>query len=234
MSERFFVAEPLSLGPFDLLGPEGHHLANVSRRRVGDTVCLFNGDGRDYLARVVALSRRHASLDIVECVRVDRELPFALEVACAVPKGDRAAFLIEKLTELGVSTFVPLVCQRSIVRPGEGKQEKFQRAVIEASKQCGRSVLMQISEPQSWATYARRAEAGDMRIMAHPGGAGMRTQAASTGMRQIAVGPEGGFSDDEVAQGFSAGWTPVSLGARILRVETAAIALASQISLQAG
>src|ERR1700694_2691674 len=109
MSERFYVNLPLALGPFMLDGPEAHHLATVCRLRVGSEVCLFNGDGCEYPARITHAARRQVTLEIVSVEKPQREFPFALEVAAPLPKGDRGQFLIEKLTELGVTAFVPLV-----------------------------------------------------------------------------------------------------------------------------
>src|ERR1051326_2707185 len=131
MSERFYINLPLCPGPITLDGPEAHHLAAVCRLRPGDEVCLFNGDGKEYPARIVHAARREIALEIIGIHEPQRELPFVLEVASPLPKGDRGQFLIEKLTELGVTTYVPLRCRRSVVHPGEGKRDKLARYVIE-------------------------------------------------------------------------------------------------------
>src|SRR5277367_1053671 len=110
MSERFYVNLPLSAGPFNLDGPEANHLATVRRLRPGDAVCLFNGDGHEYPARIMQIGRREIALEILGVEQPQRELAFSLEVAAAMPKGDRGQFLIEKLTELGVTSFIPLLC----------------------------------------------------------------------------------------------------------------------------
>jgi 16S rRNA (uracil1498-N3)-methyltransferase len=225
MSERFYASSPLAVGPFTLEGPEARHLATVSRIRAGDAVCLFNGDGLDYHARVVSITKRDVDLDIVSSEATNRELSWNIQIAAALPKGDRAQFLIEKLTELGVARFVPLLCRRGVVQPNEGKREKLQRYVIEASKQCGRSVLMEIAEPRTLSDYCRSVEGG-VRWFAHPSAANQASLAAATSVAAM-VGPEGGFTDEEVAEALAAGWTPVGLGAPILRVETAAIVLAA-------
>src|SRR5208337_4827707 len=136
MSERFYVNCPLGPGEVAISGPEAHHLAAVCRVRPGDRVCLFNGDGHQYPAEVDAVSRKSVNLRVLGVEIPQRELPFRLVVAVPLPKGDRAQFLVEKLTEIGVTTLVPLRTARSIVHPGEGKMEKLQRWVIEASKQC--------------------------------------------------------------------------------------------------
>src|SRR6516162_2770196 len=156
MSERYYLDARLDLGEVVLSGPEAHHLATVCRARPGDLVCLFNGDGHEYRARVVAAERRRVTLDLFEKASPPRELPFPLEVAVPLPKGDRAQFLVEKLTELGVSRFVPLSTRRSVVHPREARLEKLQRYVIEASKQCGRNVLLRVEPLADWEVFCLR------------------------------------------------------------------------------
>src|SRR5437899_5962052 len=156
MSKRFYINCPLQPGPVDLSGAEAHHLAAVCRLRPGDTVCLFNGDGREYPARVRDVGHRLVSVDVLDAVAPRRELPFPLTVAAPLPKGDRAQFLIEKLTELGVTAFTPLHTARSVVHPRQTKLEKLQRYVIEASKQCGRNVLMEVRPVSDWSAFCRR------------------------------------------------------------------------------
>jgi 16S rRNA (uracil1498-N3)-methyltransferase len=113
MAERFFVSDPLDLGAIQLEGAEAHHLASVYRLRPGDQVCLFNGDGREYQATVEKVTRRSVELAITAVETPVRELGSHLEVAAPLPKGDRAQFLLEKLTELGVTAFVAL-CTRAM------------------------------------------------------------------------------------------------------------------------
>ena len=227
MSERFYVNMPLAVGPILLDGPEAHHLATVCRLRPGAEVCLFNGDGHEYPARVAHAARREVTLEVQGIATPQRELPFTLEVGAPLPKGDRAQFLIEKLTEVGVTQFVPLSCHYSNTHPRESKRDKLQRYVIEASKQCGRNVLMRIDELTAWEDYVSRGEPGETRVVAHPTAsqAARRLKAPRERIR-LAVGPEGGFTDQEVALAVANGWEPVSLGPRILRVETAAISMA--------
>jgi 16S rRNA (uracil1498-N3)-methyltransferase len=241
MADRFYINCPLGPGPVVLEGPEAHHLAAVSRVRPGDQVCLFNGDGRAYAAEVVAAERRRVTLRVTDVATARRELPFPLEVAAPLPRGDRAQFLVEKLTELGVTTLVPLATRRSIVNPRDTKLEKLARHVIEASKQCGRNVLMRVTALADWESYCRAARRAGARLMAHPADRHDSTPACaadaltalptaafalSAGVR-LAVGPEGGFTDEEVSSARQAGWQVLDLGPRILRVETAAIVLAA-------
>jgi 16S rRNA (uracil1498-N3)-methyltransferase len=220
MSDRFYVNYPLHPGPIEITGPEAHHLATVLRARPGDAVCLFNGDGGEYPAVVADVGKKLVMLEIAERRTVNRELDFRFEVAAPLPKGDRGDFLVEKLTELGVTRFVPLRTRRSVVHP---RVERLERAVIEASKQCGRNVLMQISPPKDWEDYSRDTALPGVRLLAHPGG---RALPEHRGDLVIAVGPEGGFTDDEIVSADAAGWQTIDLGPRTLRMETAALAFA--------
>jgi 16S rRNA (uracil1498-N3)-methyltransferase len=228
VADRFFTPDPLGPGEYVLTGPEAHHLAAVRRFAPGDRVTLFNGDGHDYPCAIIGVGKRTVALTVLAPVEVERELSAPLIVASALPKGDRADFLIEKLTELGASRFVPLVTARAVVQPKVSVVEKFQRAVIEASKQCGRNRLMVIDPPQKWAEFVARTDLPAARLVLHTGPDLARAHAP--GGCAVAIGPEGGFTSEEIAQATAAGWTAASLGSRVLRIETAAIAAAAILS----
>jgi 16S rRNA (uracil1498-N3)-methyltransferase len=232
MAIRFYTSAPLTLGRFGLDGPEAHHLANVRRIGVGDEVTLFNGDGREYRAVVASIARRQVDLDVVGAEETSRELGFQLHIASALPKGDRLDFLIEKLTELGATDFTPLLAERSIVIPKDAKIEKLERAVIEASKQCGRNVLMKLHPPIALAQWCKLGELPPTKWIAHPGGESIVALEGKLDGVAIAIGPEGGFTEQEVSLANSAGFRSVSLGPRILRVETAALAVAAAAGMR--
>lgn len=229
MADRFYTPHPLAAGEFVLDGPEAHHLTAVRRFGPGDRVTLFNGDGREYAAEVVSVGKRSVALAVSSAVEADRELGFELVVASALPKGDRVDFLIEKLTELGATRFVPLATARSVVVPKESAVEKFRRAVIEASKQCGRNVLMAVDPPAKWEAFVRSPDLPALRLVLSPVGEAPAGGDVRAGVA-VAVGPEGGLSADEVAGAVAAGWWPVTLGPRVLRVETAAVAAAAWLT----
>lgn len=230
MSERYYVNSPIT-DQVVLQGAEARHLAVVCRLRPGDVVCLFNGDGSEYRAQITSADRKRVGLTILERSTPERELPFRLEVACPLPKGDRGQFLIEKLTELGVTTFMPLRTTRSVVHPSENRKEKLERYVIEASKQCGRNVLMEIGPLTQWQEFVSRHAGPRHRLLADPSGGDM-SSAAPPEDTLVAIGPEGGLTDDEVEAARTTGWKLVSLGPRVLRVETAALAIAATLALR--
>jgi 16S rRNA (uracil1498-N3)-methyltransferase len=174
---------------------------------------------------VQSIAKRDVALEVTGRTAPQRELDFRLIVAAPLPKSERADFLIEKLTELGVALFVPLATERSVVHPRATKLDRLQRAVIEASKQCSRNVLMHIDSLTSWPDFATRQDLPSQKFIAHPNG---EPGSAIQGDVAFAVGPEGGFTDAEVALAKNGGWNVICLGPRILRVETAAIALVAQ------
>ncbi len=225
MSERFYLNLPLAPGPVHLDGPEAHHLATVCRLRPGDAVCLFNGDGHEYPARITHADRREVILDITAIESPERERLSQIHVGVALPKGDRVQFLIEKLTELGVTTFTPIECEHSASYPRDGKREKLERYVIEASKQCRRNVLMQIADAMTFQAFCATLQPGERGLIAHPYDAQPLPSIATASAIRIIIGPEGGLTDAEVQQARTLGWQAVNLGPRILRTETAAIAL---------
>ncbi len=243
MSDRFFSEVPITTDRVTLDGPEAHHLLHVMRAAIGENVTLFDDSGAEFAGVVEKLGRADVALRIVERRDIDPELPFALVVGVALPKGDRQKWLVEKLTELGVTTLVPLSTTRGVAQPTDAALDRLHRAVIEAAKQCGRNRLMRIAKPQAWGEWISSAgwlgsSAGEppvtRRLVAHPAGVPLAEIDLATPLRtQLAIGPEGGLTNTEVASAIAAGWQTVDLGRRILRVETAAVALTAAIALRA-
>jgi 16S rRNA (uracil1498-N3)-methyltransferase len=237
MSERFFSTHPISGEQATLDGPEAHHLLHVMRAAAGTTVTLFDNSGAEFAAVVETTRRSEATLRIADRREISRELAFPLIVGVALPKGDRQKWLVEKLTELGVTMLVPLITERGVAQPTATAAERLNRSVIEAAKQCGRNRLMQITQPQPIATFLEHPIAGDprspdTRLIAHPTAPALsQLDLRSPAPTTVAIGPEGGFTDAEVAAALAAGWQQVSLGQTILRVETAAIALAATLAM---
>jgi len=228
MPDRYFSAEPILGTTAALSGNEAHHLLHVMRAKPGLQLTVFDGQGGEYEAEIAQCGRSVVELTLGPKQEIERELSFQLTLAVALPKGDRQRWLIEKAVELGVSRLVPLQTARSVV---EKKQvsSKLERYIVEASKQCGRNRLMQLAPAQKLTEFLSQ-EKSDLRIFAHPGGASLaKLDLNSTADRILAIGPEGGFTDDEVTQATKAGWRTVGLGSRILRLETAAIALVSAV-----
>lgn len=242
-------AEELQLGltELELEGPEAHHLLNVLRVAAGESVQLFNGRGFETDAFVERVSKKAVRFAINEIRSVSRESSHTLIVVSAVPKSDRQQFLVEKLVELGVKAWIPFEFQHSALGVEEKSLEKWRRYVIESCKQCRRNELMQIASlPKKQTIWKETIESLRSvlesslveketrewkRLLLDPRGAsisGLRDKLADAPC-VIAIGPEGGFSEEELRLASEAGWELVSWGERIMRLETAAIAIAAHL-----
>jgi 16S rRNA (uracil1498-N3)-methyltransferase len=241
LPDRFFHPSLAEQDSVSLDGAEAHHLIHVLRAALGTEVILFDGTGAEFLARVERTERSSVRLKIIERREVDRELPCVVSLGVALPKGDRQRWLVEKATELGVTRLVPLVTVRGVAQPTADALRRLRRTVIEASKQCGRNRLMEIGEPLAWSDFVKGgADSGQRqkepaaRLFGQPGGirlAEYRLGPGSAASILLAIGPEGGFTDDESSKALDADWQAIDLGPRILRVETAAIALVAAITV---
>lgn len=230
MSERFYLSAPPRDGHATLAGDEARHLVRVMRCTVGDEVVVFDGRGTSWRGRVAAIGRDEVRLEVdAPRPRVPRVRP-PLTLAVALPKGERQKWLVEKLTELGVDRLVPLETARGVAMPTAAAVERLARGVIEACKQCGRDELMEVAEPASIAAVVRAA--GPEALVVITDRDGEPLDAAAVAGRPIVglVGPEGGFTAEELATAGAAGGRKISLGPHVLRVETAAVALAARLA----
>jgi 16S rRNA (uracil1498-N3)-methyltransferase len=237
--ERFFLPQPLQLATVELDGVEAHHLLHVLRAKVGDRVGLFNGEGDEAIAELVSHRKRSAELRITECWTTPNESDEFI-LATALPKGDRARWLVEKSTELGVSRIIPLRTTRSVVEPGEGKLDKLAQASIAACKQSGRSRLPRIDPLTSLSDVLREFSAAlttHLLVLADPNAEktlGQLFESLDATRHSVIalVGPEGGFTAEEHSAAMAAGGQPVRLGRHILRIETAALAISAAWELR--
>lgn len=230
MSERFFLSMPPRDGRAVLVGDEARHLARVMRCTVGDEVVVFDGRGTAWRARVASIGRDEVGLDLGEAMTGPRPARVPLTLAVALPKGERQKWLVEKLTELGVDRLVPLATVRGVAEATPAAVERLSRGVIEACKQCGRDALMQIGGPKSVAEVVGDAESDMVLLVADRDGVPLEEIATEGNSVVALIGPEGGFTADELATVEAAGGRRVSLGPHVLRVETAAIALAARFA----
>jgi 16S rRNA (uracil1498-N3)-methyltransferase len=244
MVSRFFVENEFRSGTVAFDGPEFHHMIRVTRHQVGDTVRLFDGTGREADAELTFVTRHSATLDVSKIETLPDESGPQLTIAVPLPKASRAGWLVEKCVELGVSRVIPIKTSRSVVDPRSSKLDTLRQSIIAASKQCGRSRLMELAPVVEWEEFLNKECKGKSITVAHPGGspftptlvseslaeavaaAKTRKQKASPEMIGV-IGPEGGFSVEEITQALTRGARLVSLGPRLLRVETAAAMMAS-------
>ncbi|MCA9037873.1 MAG: 16S rRNA (uracil(1498)-N(3))-methyltransferase [Planctomycetaceae bacterium] len=238
MPNRVF-AESLSQDCIRITDAEAHHLLNVLRLKAGDEIEIFDGCGQSARGIIEATSRKHADVTITARHTADHCVDgVELTVAAAPPKGDRLKWMVEKLTELGVHQLILTQTERSVVNPGDSKQEKLKANVIAACKQCGRNRLMTISSPVELSAAIENAMSQQQQLLvAHPGdkikSAGLRPTVGVSDPTSknvtLFIGPEGGFTDSEIQQLLDAGANTISWPSTILRIETAALALAAVV-----
>jgi 16S rRNA (uracil1498-N3)-methyltransferase len=228
MTRRYYVPDlSPSGGLVTLPDTEAQHATRVMRVQPGDAIELFDGKGNQAPAIVVDTGRKACHCEAESPQFVDREPERSLHLGVALPKPDRARELIERLTELGVKTVTPIVAQRTQRAPSESLLEKLRRGVIEACKQSGRNQLLEIMAVQTSEKYFSGDHVG-ARWIAHPSDAQICQQTfADQTVVTAAVGPEGGWNDDEVQLAHEHEFETVDLGQRIYRIETAATVIAA-------
>ena len=231
MSIRRFLVSDLTGDRIQVTGGEAAHALKVLRLSKGDPVILFDGRGAEAEGTIGAVDREAFEVEVsmrrAKSPRMTRELT----IAAAIPKGERADWMIEKCAELGVARLVPLVCERSQVKPGEAKLERWRRKAAEAAKQSRQASMMDIKALQPLGEYIASV-AADSGLLFGDGNASQSMQEAiadrSAGTNWvICIGPEGGFTEEERKTLCARGAQPVSLGPTILRVETAVVAAAA-------
>lgn len=237
MSYRFFLDDTPTTENVTLEGDQAHHAVQVMRFKIGDQIILFDGTGMEYHAVIDQVAKKRLSLRILNTIAIDRAVKTRITLAIAMPKGDRQRFLIEKLVELGVERLVPLKTTRSVAVANEKVIKRLQKQVIEASKQCGRNRLMEIDDEKTLTQFSESLDSAVTKLIADPYRGRPISQWINTGSSDshnrvaVAIGPEGGFDDNENELAQSLGFQLVRLGPAILRVETAALALAAILGI---
>lgn len=216
------------------------HLAKVLRARSGDALVLFGGDGREYLGSVETVRGSRVTAAVGDALDIDRESPLDLTLVQCVPRGDRMDFIVQKATELGVSRIIPVLSQRSVVRldaaQAESKAIHWRAVVVNACEQCGRNRLPSVAAPTPLMSYLGSLSAdpgGTTRLVLEPDATAAVPTAIDAAL-EIAIGPEGGFADEELDAFRIAGFTKIRLGPRVLRTETAALAALTWLQTRFG
>lgn len=225
---RFYLPPKAWLDEPALSGDEARHLSQVLRMKPGDSVIVFDGQGRRASAEILGVARDRVPLKLGETLPSKAPLP-AITLAQAIPKGKNMDLIVQKSVELGISAIQPLVTRYTVVQPGDGKSEKWRRNALEACKQCGQDTLPEIADPLAFDRWiATQAEVPGLKLIASltPGARPFRTvlrENPDTVQATLLVGPEGDFSSEETTAAVASGFIPISLGAIVLRVETATL-----------
>ena len=238
MPPRLFIDRPLTAGAVFALpaGPARH--VQVLRLQPGATLTLFDGSGAEAAASVVQMGRSEVTVQTGARVAVDRELPFQVTLALGMPANERMDALVEKATELGVSAIQPLLCQRSVLRlAGERAQKKvahWQAVALAACEQSGRTRVPVIAPVLGLPQWLRAlpADARSRWLLGFRDAQPIAALAMAPAGVVCLSGPEGGLSPDEEDAARAAGFAAVSLGPRVLRADTAPLALLAHLGLR--
>ena len=226
---RLYCDLPLSPGA-EIVLPEAaaRHAVTVLRLQIGDTLHLFNGEGGEYSASLVAVNKREARVRLTEFHAAERESPLAITLALGISAGERMDYSLQKATELGVGAIQPLATERSVVRLAGERADKrlqhWQHVVIAACEQCGRNRVPAVAPVQKFFAYLAAVDRSKRLLMLSPDAATPLKRAARATDVVLLIGAEGGLAPAEYQAAEASGFEPVSLGPRILRTETAPVA----------
>ena len=236
---RLFTDQPLTPGNQVVLRCNvARHLGRVLRARAGDHIALFNGDGQEFAATVLAVSKREVSVEIGEAATPQTESPVYTTLGLCLSKGDRFDWAIQKATELGVGAIAPLYSERVDFSIPQDRMEKrvahWQQIAISACEQCGRVKVPSITPPQFLVSWVDNVSAEQKWVLHCADDTNASASAVTHGGPRDAallIGPEGGLTCQEFAAASAEGFQLLQLGPRVLRTETAPATALSVLSV---
>lgn len=241
---RFYVhTEQIGENTIDIIGGDVNHIKNVLRLEQGDWVVACDGEGTDYVSRIASLQSECVTLTVEKVQETGTELPTHIVLFQGMPKKDKLELIIQKAVELGAKEIVPVMTKRTVVKLQEPKKvkkklERWQTIAEAAAKQCDRGVIPIVHEPVSFRQALKMAKQLEYNVIPYELQDGIHTsreivaEACQKSSLGIFIGPEGGFEEEEVALATEQGAKPLTLGKRILRTETAGMALLSILMFQ--
>lgn len=222
----------------ELEGQASHYLTRVLRLSEGDSLTLFNGDGRDYSAEISGVRNKLVQVRLLESKKPGNESPLKINLVQAICRGERMDYVLQKATELGVFSIQPLKSQRVEVRLDETRQAKrmahWQGVVISACEQSGRALVPEVKTPLSLPEWMTSTVESPSLVLDPFAENRLSDLSIALDPISILVGPEGGFTDEEMAKACANDVMPVSLGPRVLRTETAGPAAIAVLQAKTG
>lgn len=236
---RFFIDDKLIVGTDVVLNSEiSHYIGRVLRLLVDDQIFLFNNTGNEYLATIKVITKSSISVVINDYTTDTNESPLQINLAQVIGKGEKMDLVIQKATELGVHTITPLYSERTVVKKiaerVEHKLEHWQKIAVAASAQSWRNVVPTVNAPQELNTWLATTKEQYKLILSTSGDRQRLNNLNLTSAVTVLIGPEGGFSAEELNAAAKYNFTAISLGPRILRTETAGIAVVAILQAMYG
>lgn len=220
-----------------ITGKDVNHIGNVLRMKPGEKLMISAGEDWEYLCAIREIGKTEVFLDVIEENRDVRELPVAITLYQGLPKADKMELIIQKAVELGVRRIVPVETKRCVVkldqRKAEAKRKRWQMIAESAAKQSGRKIIPEVMPPLSFPDALRAAGQDERKLIPYERAENMeetrrRLSNVCPGDRiSIIIGPEGGFEEEEIELARNSSFSPVTLGKRILRTETAGFVILS-------
>lgn len=241
---RFYVsADQLAEKEVFISGGDVNHIKNVLRLEVGDWIVACDGNGTDYVSRIQSICSDEVVASIEKVQPTGTELPVRITLFQGMPKKDKLELIIQKAVELGACEIVPVMTKRTVVKLSEEKKinkrlERWQSIAYAAAKQCDRGIIPTVHKPVSYEEALAMADQLDYNVIPYELQTGMEEarkivdQACKQRSLGIFIGPEGGFEPEEVERAMTRNIHPMTLGKRILRTETAGMALLSILMFQ--
>lgn len=226
---RLFIGQPISRNQYlEVDSDTAHYLTRVLRLKAGSELTIFEGNGYEYPAVVTEAGKHKTVLRAGEPVLRDVESPVSIRLIQGISRGERMDLVVQKATELGVHSIVPVVTEFTVVKlkpkRAQRRLDHWRKIARSACEQCGRNRLPEIAEPEPLTGYLQRPSSADFRLLLHPGAsASVASLPDSATLVDLLIGPEGGLSSAERDTAATFGFTPVSMGPRVLRSETAAL-----------
>jgi len=239
---RFFIPAKSIKGKIALIsGQEAHHILDVMRLKDGDSITAFDGQGLLYQGRIIDTSHKQVKLQIESILKDKRKLKAKIALVQALPKKHKMDYIIEKATELGVDSIIPVETTRTIIKLDAQKKlrrhERWQRIAKEASKQCARLTIPEIKEICSWPDALASLSNFNLKLLFCLTKETRPIKKVLAGCKKakniaLCIGPEGDFTQKEIKAGYQAGCVGASLGTNVLKVDTAALSALSMITYE--
>lgn len=234
---RFYI-NPTEESRVLLCGPDALHIARSLRMKPGEALVLCDGQGSDYHGKILSVSPEQVAVEILDKCSSASEPSVQIHLFQALPKSDKMDFIVQKSVELGVHRIVPVLSSRCISRPDEKNADKktarWQKIAAGAAKQSGRGILPAVDTVRPFAKALEEIESLSLGLFCYEKGGKPIKSVISSSFNTVGIfiGPEGGFSSEEAQLAKDKGWIHTSLGSRILRCETAPIAVLSALLYQ--
>ena len=234
---RFFISKSPNQQAI-ITGEDSKHITKSLRMKVGESLVLCNGQGMDYHCTISSMDEHQVVVSVNSSVPTISEPSVSVTLYQGLPKSDKMDSVVQKAVEMGVTHIVPMLTQRCVSRPdqksAQKKVERWQKISVEAAKQCGRGILPPVSPVTDFSAALRQAASESTILFFYEGGGQSLQQCIDPSCKaySIFIGPEGGFAEEEVKQAINTGAYDITLGKRILRTETAGMALMSVLMFE--